>query len=84
MIYAVCITEAVALVAVAWCFTSLLRAKERAAARREDLLLNQLLHAVGRPWQPAPADESGGLREAEPYERELPGFSATPEQWPVY
>ena len=34
-----------------------LRAQNRAHARREDLLLNQALHAQGRPWQPAPADE---------------------------
>lgn len=28
---------------------------EREHNRRVDLLINQLLHAAGKPWQPAPA-----------------------------
>ena len=32
------------------------RSQSRTHARREDLLLNQALHAAGKPWQPAPAD----------------------------
>lgn len=38
-------------------FVGLLRSERRAHARERDLLLNQLLHAIGKPWQPAPADE---------------------------
>lgn len=37
-------------------FAGFIRSQSRAHARREDLLLNQALHAAGRPWQPAPAD----------------------------
>lgn len=40
---------------VALC-ANLLRSQQRAAARERDLLLNQILHLSGRPWQPAPAD----------------------------
>lgn len=63
------------------------RSQTRAHARREDLLLNQLLHTAGRPWQPAPADtfeppslydEDGELRMAQHYSR----FTLTPEQEP--
>lgn len=57
----------------------LLRSQQRAHTRERDLLLNQLLHAVGNPWQPAPADT--------PIERErteLPEvgrFVTSPEQY---
>lgn len=37
-------------------FAGLLRSERRASARERDLLLNQLLHAVGKPWTPAPAE----------------------------
>lgn len=37
-------------------FARLLGSQQRAHARREDLLTNQLLHAAGRAWMPAPAD----------------------------
>lgn len=48
----------IALAAVqALTFSAILHRQSRAHARREDLLLNQLLHAVGTPWQPAPAIE---------------------------
>lgn len=36
-------------------FAGIVARQSRAHARREDLLLNQLLHAVGKPWQEAPA-----------------------------
>ena len=65
-----------------------LRAQSRSHARREDLLLNQLLHATGRPWQPAPADhaptapllfdDDGELILSQNYSR----FTSTPEQEP--
>ncbi len=59
---------------------SQLRSMQRAHARREDLLLNQLLHVAGRPWQPAPATEPA-LLDAEPRPAT---WTATPEQDPVY
>lgn len=34
-----------------------LRSRDRQHARDRDLLLNQLLHACGKPWQPAPAKD---------------------------
>lgn len=65
-----------------------LRAQARANARREDLLLNQALHAAGRPWQPAPSDaapmprplfdDDGELILSQHYSR----FTSTPEQEP--
>lgn len=57
--------------------SGLLRSQQRAHARREDLLLNQLLHAAGKPWLPAPADEPAP--PVEPAEREAPRFSTEPE-----
>lgn len=78
MIY-VALAEAAVLAAAILAFCGLLRSKERAHARREDLLLNQLLHAVGRPWQAAPADEA-----TEPDEPEERTWTAAPEQLPVY
>lgn len=51
----------------------------RSHARERDLLLNQLLHATGKPWQPAPADQ----REA-PEPKEPRRFVAAPEQHPVF
>lgn len=66
---------AVSVVALA----GLIRSQHRAHARREDLLINQLLHAVGRDWQPAPADERAPAPE--PEERY---WTATPDQDPVY
>lgn len=68
-----------ALAATVIALGGLLRSQARTHARREDLLLNQLLHAVGNPWQPAPADA--------PVERErteLPEvgrFVTSPEQY---
>lgn len=55
----------------------LIRSQQRAHARREDLLLNQLLNAVGKPWLPAPADETV---EPEPW-LEAGRFVASPEQY---
>lgn len=68
---------AVVLVVLIVAFAQLLRAQQRANARREDLLLNQLLlHAVGKPWQAAPANER--TPEPEPGER----WTSSPEQYP--
>jgi hypothetical protein len=63
----------------------LARSQSRAHARREDLLLNQVLHAAGRPWQPAPADTQP--KEQIDWDELLPTmqysrFTASPEQEP--
>lgn len=57
----------------------LLRSQARGHARREDLVLNQLLHAVGKAWQPSPASEARAL-EPEPEPRQ---WTPSPEQLPV-
>lgn len=51
-------------------FAEALRRQAREHARERNLLLNQLLHAVGRPWQEAPAEH----REP-PAVPEAPGFA---------
>lgn len=78
MIYLVALAEAAALVLLVGAFASLMRSQQRAHARREDLLVNQLLHATGHTWQPAPADAP---RVADDLERHR--FTATPEQRPI-
>lgn len=54
MLY-VALAQAAAIAVVAVTFAALLRSRDRAHARKEDLLLNQLLHAIDKPWQEAPA-----------------------------
>jgi hypothetical protein len=50
----VALAEAAVLAVVVIAFAGLLRSKERSCARREDAMLNKLLHAVGTPWEPSP------------------------------
>ncbi len=53
MLYvSLCLIALLAVLVVA--FANILHAQSRAHARREDLLLNQLLHAVDKPWLPPP------------------------------
>lgn len=79
---AVALVEAVALVAVVVAFAGVVARMQRAHARREDLLVNQLCHLVGRDWHPAPADEE--RREAAGQaERARVRFTASPEQLPI-
>jgi hypothetical protein len=59
----------------------LLNAQQRAHARREDLLVNQLLHATGSTWQPPPAEEA--RRDAADRGFERPDWTAVPEQDPL-
>ena len=72
----------VAIVALAMSFGSVMalsatiRSLTRSHARREDLLINQLCNAVGRPWQPAPADEW------EEPEEPVHLYAVSPEQFP--
>lgn len=51
--------------------------ERREHTRREDLVVNQILHLAGKPWHPAPADAPAAPRP----ERELraPRFTASPE-----
>lgn len=81
MIY-VCLALTAAIAVVASALAGLLRSQQRSHARERDLLLNQLLHLAGKPWQPAPADE--WTLPAPVDESEWPTWSATPEQAPVY
>ena len=66
---------------------SAMRSQNRAHVRREDLLLNQMLHTAGKPWQPAPADDfsprsllddDGEMVLSQHYSR----FTSSPEQEP--
>lgn len=88
MLY-VALSELAVLALVVSSFLSVLRSSKRAHDRREDQLLNQLLHAVGRPWEPAPSDsftpepaplydDDGELVLSDRYFR----FTTSPEQEP--
>jgi hypothetical protein len=84
MIY-VCLALVAALVVVCVSFTQLLRSQEHAHARREDALVNQLLHLAGRSWQPAPADTwTTPTASTATEDGEWPTWTATPEQEPVF
>jgi hypothetical protein len=52
----VALLEGIAIVAIALSLSALVRSTQRQAARERDLLLNQMLNLVGRPWQTAPAE----------------------------
>lgn len=80
MVY-VALAEAAALVVVVVTFAGLHRSQARAFARREDLILDKLLHSVGRTWTPPPADDRGwtiddGNGDGPAYAR----FTTNPEQ----
>ena len=50
--------------------------QQRSHARREDALLDRLLHATGKTWTPPPADE-----HVPPTDVTVPhGWTASPEQ----
>jgi hypothetical protein len=66
-----------ALVVVALVFASVVRSKDRQAARERDLLINQVMHLSGNTWSPPPAEN--GRRE--PVEPE-PVVFVHPNQWP--
>jgi hypothetical protein len=52
---------------------------QHAHARREDLLVNQILHLSGRTWTPPPADEWTAPADGEPLVHE---YTTQPEQQP--
>lgn len=62
--------------------SQLLRAMQRQHARERDILTNQLLHAVGKPWQPAPADERTTEPDI-PWEPKPKRFVANVERMPT-
>lgn len=85
----VALVEAAALVVLVSLFSGILRSVLRSSARREDALIDKVLHAVGNPWNVAPADEfvppsrplfddDGELALSQTYSR----FTPTPEQEP--
>jgi hypothetical protein len=79
---------AIALLAVVMVLAGLLRSQQRAHARREDLLVNQILHLSGRTWQSPPAgdDVLAKLREKigeSRGDREAASWIVSPEQMPV-
>lgn len=79
MIY-VAILELVLLAVVTMSFLSIL-SQNRSHGRREDFLLDKALHAAGRPWTLAPADEIGSPVDLE--ELLAPrAFTPSPEQEP--
>lgn len=79
MTIAVGILAATLLATLASC-GQLLRWQQRSHARREDQLLNQLLHLAGKPWESAPAD-SARPQPREVAEPGAPRFTATPEAY---
>lgn len=77
----VCIALVLALVAVTLAFVSFLTRQQRAHARREDLLVNQILHLSGRTWTPPPADEWQPPADGDPLVQVFE-WTAQPEQQP--
>ena len=55
-----------------------LRSVIRQAARERDLLINQLLHAQGKTWQPPPANG----QPDQPVTVETHRYAVSPEQYP--
>lgn len=81
MAWIVALVEAVALVVVASTMLRAIASMQRQHARREDLLIAQLLHATGHTWTPPPVDEA----KQSPADRGFtpPAWTPTPEQLPV-
>lgn len=58
-----------------------LRAQSRSHARREDALLDKLLHTVGKPWTPSPSETYAWSNHAT--EPEPTSWTPSPEQLPA-
>lgn len=69
----------VALIATVLVSAQLLARQQRAHARREDLLVNQILHLSGHTWTPPPSDEWKPPADGQPLVRE---YVTQPEQHP--
>ena len=81
MVY-VALVEAAAIVAATITYAGIVRSIIRSSARERDLLLNQLLHAVDKTWQPPPASHDTVTVPAE-WEPPIPSYTPTPEQQPL-
>lgn len=81
MLY-VALVLAAALVATVLAFAGLVRSLIRQQARERDLLINQLLHATGNAWQPAPAAEQRREQRERDLEAEI-RWTPSPEQLPT-
>lgn len=77
----VALGEAAAFVAVVSILARLLVSQQRAHNRREDLLLNQLLHATGHTWQEPPVAESRRNGSSDDLQRGQ--WTTSPEQFPL-
>jgi hypothetical protein len=77
----VCLALLAVLAATIATFAGLLTRAQRAHSRREDLLINQILHLSGRTWTPPPADEWKAAGDGEPLVREY-DWTTQPEQQP--
>lgn len=75
----VALAEAAALTVTVVAFAGLLRAQQRAHVRREDLLVNQLLHAAGKPWTPPPADQ--GIASIPSRAEIMAGYTTSPDRY---
>lgn len=70
-VYGALAANGVALAILTLAFLRVLRAERREHRNETALLVNQLLHAVGKPWQEPPAssrngdDEDGDVFDAE-------------------
>lgn len=73
----VALAEAFVILALLSVGGSLLRTITRQHHRERSLLVNQLLHLAGKPWQEAPAEAAG-----EPVEERRRETIALPEQMP--
>lgn len=74
------VSQAVTAVAFACVLAQVLRnhaSEKRSHARREDALLDRLLHATGKTWTPPPSEASPIIKVAD---EELPMWSHSPEQ----
>lgn len=81
MVY-VALAEAAVIAVIVAAGTGLLRWLIRAHARERDLLLNQLLNLAGKPWQPAPADDTQNPWQDAALEARHQ-WTRSPEQEPV-
>lgn len=81
MLY-VALAESAVLVVVVASFCELLRSQSRAHARTQADILNKLLHAVGNPWQTAPAHERPRPVGDQGRESAHDRYTTNPEQEP--
>jgi hypothetical protein len=86
MLY-VALVEATALIVLVSLFSQMLRSVLRSSARREDALIDKVLHTAGMPWTPAPADRQSQEpidweEQMERLTQHYSRFTTSPEQEP--